>query len=198
MREMLKMIVVLSLICGLAGLSLASLKKFTAPHIVEQELTFVQGPAIAAVFPTFNNDPVKERHVFTIPDTDQEITVFPAKKDDKLLGVAFETKSRGYGGQIGVMVGFTFDPGTVQGIGVTTMKETPGIGARVAKHGFTGQFRGHELTNLELRSQGGDIDAVSGATISSTASVMAVKKALSIYTALKDDFRRVFAEAAQQ
>ncbi|MGE4469037.1 MAG: RnfABCDGE type electron transport complex subunit G [Desulfovibrio sp.] len=196
MREILKMVVVLSIICGLAGLSLASLKQFTAPYIVEQELTFVQGPAIASVFDDFDNDPVKDRKTFQLPETGEKVTVFPARRDGRLLGVAFETKGQGYGGDLGIMVGFNFQPEGVQGIGVTTMKETPGIGARVAKHGFTGQFRGHALTDLEFRSQGGDIDAVSGATVSSTAAMHAVKKALHIYTSLKGQFTEAFGTEA--
>ncbi|MGE4292817.1 MAG: RnfABCDGE type electron transport complex subunit G [Desulfovibrio sp.] len=197
MREIIKMIVVLSLICGLSGLSLASIKQFTAPLIEEQVLTFVQGPSIKAVFGEYDNDPVKERKQFDLPDSDGKVTVFPARKGGKLMGVAFETKGQGYGGELGVMIGFTFEPGAVAGIGMTTLKETPGIGARVAKHGFTGQFRGHGLENLALRSQGGDIDAVSGATISSTAAMFAVNQALGIYSALKDQFVTAFSTGAQ-
>lgn len=193
MRDILKMVIVLSLICGLSGLSLASLKQFTAPFIEEQELTFVQGPSIKEVFSEFDNDPVKERKTFSVPGVDKIITVFPARKEGKLIGIAFETKSRGYGGELGVMVGFTFEPDSVAGIGMTTMKETPGIGSRVAKHGFTGQFRGHGLENLALRSQGGDIDAVSGATISSTAVMTSMTQALDIYAALKDQLSTAFA-----
>jgi electron transport complex protein RnfG len=197
MREIMKMIVVLSLICGLSGLSLASIKQFTAPLIEEQVLTFVQGPSIKAVFTDFDNDPVKERKQFDVPGSDKKVTVFPARKGGKLIGVAFESTGQGYGGDLGVMIGFTFEPGAVAGISMTTLKETPGIGARVAKHGFTGQFRGHGLENLALRSQGGDIDAVSGATISSTAAMFAVDQALNVYTALKDQFVTAFTTGAQ-
>lgn len=197
MREILKMIVVLSVICGLSGLTLASIKQFTAPYIEEQELTYVQGPSIRAVFENCDNDPVKERKTFQVPGSGEKITVFPARENGRLVGVAFETKARGYGGELGVMTGFTFEPNGMAGISMTTLKETPGIGARVAKHGFTGQFRGHGLEQLALRSQGGDIDAVSGATISSTAAMAAVGQALNIYSALKDRFVAAFADGAQ-
>ncbi|MEF2144985.1 MAG: FMN-binding protein [Desulfovibrionaceae bacterium] len=196
MREIIKMVVVLSLICGLSGLTLASIKQFTSPYIIEQELTFVQGPALQSVFDGFDNDPIKERQSFTVPSTGQSVEVFPARKSGNLLGVAFEAKGQGYGGELGVMVGFTFGPDGMAGIGITTMKETPGVGSRVAKHGFTGQFRGHGLENLALRSQGGDIDAVSGATISSTAAMEAVGKALQIYSELKDEFIKAFGQAS--
>ena len=50
MGEIIRMIVVLSAICGLSGLTLATLRDATAERIVLQELTFVKGPAIEQVF----------------------------------------------------------------------------------------------------------------------------------------------------
>ncbi|SDL15803.1 electron transport complex protein RnfG [Maridesulfovibrio ferrireducens] len=184
MNETLKMIVVLSLICGLSGFTLASLKDATNDKIEEQVMTYVQGPAISNVLIGFDNSPVKDRKKFDIPGTDKQVTVFPAIKDGKLFGVALESAAKGYGGNVGVMVGFNIDGVNLSGIGITTMKETPGIGARVAKHGFTKQFRGHPAS-VELSSKGGDIDGIAGATISSTASVEAVKKAINIFAQIK-------------
>jgi electron transport complex protein RnfG len=86
------------------------------------------------------------------------------------------------------MVGFDVAAGALSGIGITTMKETPGIGSRVAESGFTAQFQGHPLKMVELKSKGGDIDAIAGATISSTGTVNAVQNALAIYNSLKDQF----------
>ncbi len=45
MKEMLRMILVLSLICGLSGLTLATVRQATSERIEEQVLTYVQGPA---------------------------------------------------------------------------------------------------------------------------------------------------------
>ena len=71
------------------------------------------------------------------------------------------------------------------GIGITTMKETPGIGTNVAEPAFTNQFRGLDLP-VGLSSQGGNVDAVSGATVSSTGAVNAIRKATDDYQALKE------------
>ncbi|WP_031483474.1 RnfABCDGE type electron transport complex subunit G [Maridesulfovibrio frigidus] len=184
MNEIIKMIVVLSLICGLSGFTLATLKEATNDKIEEQVLTYVQGPAINDVLVGYDNSPVKDRKKFDIPGTDQQVTVFPALKDGKLFGVALETFAKGYGGNVGVMVGFNIDGINLNGIGITTMKETPGIGARVAEQGFTKQFNGHPA-EVELSAKGGDIDGISGATISSTASVEAVKQAINIFGLIK-------------
>ena len=75
---------------------------------------------------------------------------------------------------------------TLTGIGITTMKETPGLGTRVADPAFTGQFTG-KPADARLKSQGGDIDAVSGATISSTGVVTALGNAAKVYAALKPE-----------
>lgn len=195
MNEALKMIAVLSLFCGLSSVTLASLKDATGSKIEEQVLTYVQGPAISQVLKGFDNSPVKDRKKFTIPGTKNEITVFPAMKKGKLFGVAMETAAKGYGGDVGVMVGFSLTGESLSGIGITTMKETPGIGARVAKHGFTRQFNNHPYT-VELASKGGDIDGISGATISSTASVEAVKRAVEIFARIKPQLETAWTQGS--
>ena len=183
MKEMLKMMLVLSLICGIAGVTLAALKEATAPIIEEQVLTFVQAPAIESVLAGYDNNPIKDRKKFDVDG--RTVVVFPALKDGALIGVAFETSGKGYGGDIGVMVGFDVHAMTLTGIGITTLKETPGVGARVAEHGYTTQYQGHSLEGVELKKNGGDIEAVAGATISSTGTVNAVREAIAIFNSLK-------------
>ena len=189
MREILRMIIVLAVICGASGFALSTLKQTTAPIIAEQVLTYVQGPAIKRVCPTADNDPIAERKEFT--QDGHTVTVFPYKKSGKLLGVAFESKGKGYGGDIGVMVGFNITGDTLLGIGVTEMKETPGLGSMVAEPKFSGQFAGKPLA-VELASKGGTIDAVSGATISSTGTVAAVQAASKEYKALKAEIQKTW------
>ena len=186
MKEMIKMMVVLSLICGISGVTLAALKETTAPIIEEQVLTFVQAPAIESVLGEHDNNPIKDRKKFDVDG--RTVTVFPAIKGGALSGVAFETSAKGYGGSIGVMVGFDVQAQSLSGIGITTMKETPGLGSRVAGHGYTTQFRGHPIESMNLKKNGGDIEAVAGATISSTGTVNAVQDAIAIFNTLKNQF----------
>lgn len=183
MKSIVRMIAVLSLLCALSGFVLSYLKITTAPRIEEQVLNYVQGPALAHVFPDAENSPLIERHAFTLDGRD--IIVFPAKKDGKLYGVALENSAAGFGGDLGVMVGFDTARDALLGIGITTMKETPGIGTNVAEPSFTNQFRGLGLP-VGLSSQGGNVDAVSGATVSSTGAVNAIRKATDDYQALKE------------
>ena len=186
-REISSMIIVLSLICSLSGLVLSTVKQATRSRIEEQVLTHVQGPAIRGVLRDFDNDPIADRTSLELPDGGGHVVVFPAMSGNSLEKVALEAAAPGFGGDIGVMVGFDVHDDVLTGIGITSMKETPGIGTKIAEPGFVAQFRGHGLEGLTLAPRGGDIDAVSGATISSTGVAQAVANAVTLYKTLKND-----------
>ena len=190
MREIIKMILVLSAICLVAGLLLGTVKQATLSRIEEQVLICVQGPALNNVLKHFDNNPIADRQQFKVGKTDTQVTVFPAISKGYLTGVAIEGFGKGYGGDIGVMVGFDLKKDELTGINITTMKETPGVGTSISKDDFTEQFFGHPVSNLALKSLKGDIDAVSGATFSSKGAVDAVQKSVEIYTTLKPEILR--------
>ncbi len=198
MIVMIKMVVGLSIICARSGFALSYLKASTAPKIEEQVLTYVQSPAIASVFQYAENDPLAERLALEVPanpDTGEaarRVIVFPYWKDGSLAGVALENFGKGYGGNIGVMVGFNISDDTIIGIGVTTMSETPGIGTRILEPSFTSKFQKKDSKTIELTSSGGNIDSLGGATISSAGVVKAVQNATSDYTTLKDQIITAF------
>ena len=185
MAEIARMVVVLSLICGLSGFTLAFLRSATARQIEIQVLTYVQKPAIERVFGETENDPLTDRKSFTLPDG-KSVTVFPAIRGGRLYGVAIEEFAMGYADDVGVIVGIDTQSSRLIGIGVTTMRETPGLGTLIAEPKFSGQFRGAS-PDVELRARGGTIDAVAGATVSSVAAVESVRKAVAAYEQLKDE-----------
>ena len=82
MGGIVRMVVVLSLICGLAGFTLSFLSMSMAPLIEEQVLTYVQEPAIKSVFGDVENNPVADRRKFELPDGGS-ITLFPAMRGGK-------------------------------------------------------------------------------------------------------------------
>ena len=190
MREIVSMLVVLSVICGISGLGLSYLKLSTAPLIEEQVLTYVQAPALKSVFPTSSNDPIADRK--TIELDGHPYIVFPVMNEGRLTGVALETFGPGYGGDIGVLVGFDVRNDSLAGIGVTTMKETPGLGTRIAEDKFTRKFQGQSPSTINLSAQGGNVDAVSGATVSSAGTITAVHRAGEIYSRLKATIVQTF------
>lgn len=191
MRDMFRMIVVLSVLCGLSGFALSYLKMITAPRIEEQVLANVQGPAIKHVFPYAENDPIGERKRFEADG--RAFMIFPVRSGGALVGVALEHSSKGYGGDVNIMVGFNLKDDTLAGIGATTLKETPGLGMRIAEPAFTGQFSGQK-TPVQLSAGGGVIDGVSGATISSAGAVGAVNNAAAVYARLKKDILAAWAK----
>lgn len=186
------MVVVLTCICGIAGISLAYLKAGTAATIENQVLVNVQGPAISIVLEGVDNDPIADRKKFDLPDGSGQVTVFPGKKGGQLVAVALENYGSGFGGDIGVMVGFDISQDILTNISMTTMSETPGVGTRIKEKGFTKQFKKHQTAGIELDSKGGDIAAVSGATLSSIGSVVAVQNAVKVYFSLKDQIMGAF------
>ena len=180
------MVVVLTCICGLAGISLAYLKTGTAATIENQVLVNVQGPAIGVVLGDIDNDPIADRKKFDLPDGSGQVTVFPGKKGGQLVAVALENYGGGFGGDVGVMVGFNTSQNILTSVSMTTMSETPGIGTRIKERGFTKQFKKHSLAGIEFDNKGGDIAALSGATYSSIGAVVAVQNAAKAYDSLKD------------
>ncbi|MDE5682291.1 MAG: FMN-binding protein, partial [Mailhella sp.] len=74
--------------------------------------------------------------------------------------------------------------------------ETPGLGSRVSEESFTKQFKGKPYA-VALKNQGGEIDAISGATVSSNGTVLAVNDAGNQYTMLKDEIIKTWNSGAK-
>jgi RnfABCDGE-type electron transport complex G subunit len=99
---------------------------------------------------------------------------YAGKKDGAVIGYAAQVTVDGFGGKIQVTVGMDLT-GAITGVSVggPNFSETPGLGAKTKDAAFTDQFK----TKTAPLTLGSDIDAVSGATISSTAVVKAVNSA---------------------
>jgi len=185
MGEMIKMVVVLTLLSSLSGGLLAYVKEETKTQIENQVLQLVKGPAIRAIFTGSSNDPVADR--FSLDDEGQKREFYVAKFDGKTKAVAFETFGKGYGGDRGLMVGIDVTDDKVYGVGVTTSSETAGLGARAKTDPkFAAQFAGMSAAEpFKVTADGGKVNALSGATITSRAVSAAATQASEIYTRLK-------------
>ena len=95
------------------------------------------------------------------------------------LGVVVTTVSSGYGGKIEVMTGIKADC-EISGVNILSMEETPGLGARGKEDSFLKQYKGHNDSRLAVSKDGGEINALSGATITSRAITKAVNEAVEI------------------
>jgi len=187
MREMISMIVVLTVLTAVSGGLLAAVKSGTEVQIENQILKFQKAPAIQDIFPEATNDPLAER--FTIKTEDIELQIFPTLLSDGSKAIAFETKGGAFGGPIGLMVGINLSTDEIVDVRVTTHAETPGIGTRAKDDlSFVSQFSGLKMdTNFALKGDGGVIDAMSGATVTSKGVSVAAAQAKEIYQKLKPE-----------
>jgi electron transport complex protein RnfG len=185
MREMVKMIVVLTLLSSFSGGLLAYIRNGTQERIDNQVLEFVQGPAVRTIFKNATNDPIKDR--FEIEEEGVKRTFFVGILDGEPRGLAFETFGKGYGGNVGLMVGIDVKDNKLLGVGVTTHSETPGMGARAkTEPKFADQFQGLSLEKpFKVTQDGGSVNAISGATITSRAVSSAATEAEEIYKKLQ-------------
>ncbi len=184
MKEMVRMVVVLSVISGLCALALASLRDATADRIESQVLTYLEGPTVRVVLAGAENDLIEDRRKVTIDG--QTLTLFVAKRDGKVWGVAYATLGGGFGGDIQVMVGYDLAQDKLTGVQIVSHKETPGIGTKIAMDQYTRGFIGMPLnTNFALKSDGGDLDAISGATYSARGRAEAIQRSVALYPQVK-------------
>ena len=171
------MVLSLSLISLVAAACLGFVYEFTKEPIELSNLN-KKVEAIKQVVPEFNNNPYNE--MFRLPTGEGDsLDVFPAKKDDVLVGYAVTTYTKkGFSGNITLMAGFKPD-GTIVNITVLEHKETPGLGTKMAEPKFKDQFMDKNPSEFSLRvkKDGGPVDAITAATISSRAFCDALQRA---------------------
>jgi len=134
--------------------------------------------AIKQVVPEFNNNPNAE--MFRLPTGEGDsLDIYPARKDSAIVGYAVNTYSKkGFSGSITLMTGFSPD-GRIFNITVLAHKETPGLGTKMAEPAFKDQFNDKKPSEfaLKVKKDGGPVDAITAATISSRAFCDAVQRA---------------------
>ncbi len=141
--------------------------------------------ALTEVLPAFETT---EEQTLTIDE--MPITVYTASNGGEVAGYAVQTMTKqGFNGVVRLMVGFTPD-GEVVNVNVLEQSETPGLGTKMADEGnvLLGSIQGQKLENkklvdgkLAVKKDGGDVDALTAATISSRAYVDAVNRAWMAY-----------------
>jgi Na+-translocating ferredoxin:NAD+ oxidoreductase subunit G len=171
------MVLSLTLISLVAAASLGFVYEFTKKPIALSNLN-KKVEAIKQVVPEFNNNPYNE--MFRLPTGEGDsLDVFPAKKDDVIIGYAVTTYTKkGFSGNIILMAGFKPD-GTIVNITVLEHKETPGLGTKMVEPKFKNQFMQKHPAEfrLKVKKDGGPVDAITAATISSRAFCDAVQRA---------------------
>jgi electron transport complex protein RnfG len=180
------MIVVMTVFSAVSALGLAAFSNHTLPIIKQTEKTVMVGRQLKKVITNldppdpckasqagFDNDPSKD--AVCIDGTE----VFRCAKGGKTAGVALTTiGENAYSGTIKCLVGIQLD-GTVTGFEIVQSAETPGLGSEASKCEWRKQMigKGPKDMNWSVKKDGGDVDAISGATITSRSVINCVTKA---------------------
>ena len=179
------MLLSLTVICVVASAILASVNQLTAGPIAASKAASLEA-AIKEVVPDFDNKPTEEAYMAATSDGDS-LRIYPAKKGGELVGVAVESNTqKGFSGQISVVVGFDVD-GKLLNYSVQQHSETPGLGSKMQEWFRTDRNHqsviGRTLTadGLKVTKDGGDVDAITAATISSRAFLDAINRAYSAF-----------------
>ena len=160
----------LLLICMVTALLLAAVNLLTRDVIAENARREKE-EAIALLYPSF----VRMEELPVLGEAEGVHTVYAVYEESGMAGYVVDLETTGFGGPINMMVGISPE-GVVSGVRVVSHSETPGFGSRAAEQAYLAAYtgKGGELV------LGADIDAVSGATISSRAILAGVNLALSL------------------
>ena len=170
-KELIKYSALLMGVCACSGLLLTAVYKLTEKRIREQKL-LEERLASQEVLPDATTFKKEVRKGETI-----EIGL----KDGKKVGEVYLVTTRGYSGEIKLKVGVDLEE-KITGIKILESLETPGLGAKIKEKKFLEQFKGKDRDKLHLRKKkpSGDIDSITGATISSAAVVDAIREKFSL------------------
>ena len=186
---LINMLVALLVIAAVSGGVLGLVYGVTKDAIAEVDQKKNEA-AIQAVLP-LEGEITYKADTMTFSDEGVDMT-FPCNlafdANGNFQGAAVKTSEGGFGGKIDMMVGFLAD-GTIKGTSVLSHAETPGLGANMTGK-FKDQFVDKNPANFRLivKKDGGDVDAITAATITSRAFSKAVDKAYKAFMANKAHF----------
>lgn len=190
MREIIRLVLVLSLICGFSAAALTMARQSLATRIETQSDFYVRGPALQRLFDRPAEQLLRNKINFTAEG--HTYPVFFLSEEGQVKGLAVEAAGTGgYGGDILLMVGIDFETDKIIGMEIIQHSETPGVGSKVEKAGFRKQWQGLPIGAPVRFGQGGDIDAISGATYSSKAVVTGTNVIVDLIARHRDDILKM-------
>lgn len=176
MNQLLKFGIILGTICLAATLVLAVTYEVTRPKI-EEQMKIEEQEALKAILPEADNFAAK---------TANGIDYFEALKGSDVTGYCVKVTGAGYAGYMRMIVGIDTN-GIIKGIRILEHQETPGLGAKINETSpgekepyFLRQFKGKQARTIAVEK---DIDAITGATISSRAVTDAINKTVGEFLA---------------
>ena len=173
------MVAVLFTITLIASAGVGAVNMLTEDAIAEAKALATK-EAVANVLPAFDNNEQSEQMIDDMP-----IKVYKAVKGNDVVGYAVESMTKnGFGGVIRLMVGFSPE-GEILNVNVLEQAETPGLGTKMADEGnpllASIQNKNSWEVDFKVKKDGGELDALTAATISSRAYYEAVARAYEAY-----------------
>lgn len=176
-KEIIVPTVSLFAICLAVALLLAFTDKITAPKI-EKLAKETENKTMAQVLPAAR-DFSDEKKIVIGGD---EYSYYEGKTDNEKIGIVVKTHAKSYNGELEAMVGINAD-GKISAVSITAIEDTAGLGMRAKEQSFLDQFKGKSGYIGVNKSGSGDneIQALTGATITSRAMANAVSAANAVY-----------------
>lgn len=187
--NLINMVLSLGVITIVAAAALAGVYSITEQPIAQAKAQ-KQKDAIGLVLPgvQYDNNPAEEAAEVTVDG--ETVKLFPAMAGGKLAGAAVESHdNNGFSGLITVMYGFDAE-GNITGYAVMQHAETPGLGAKMDEWFRSPEGRRSVIglnpstSNLTVSKDGGDVDAITAATITSRAVLDALSRAANAFDQL--------------
>ena len=187
--SLLRLVVVLTSIALVAGLALTGVYALTKERIDNAQKAKKE-QALNLVLPDFKGTLIDTT---VVPEGEKEgvLVHLATQEDGTLYGAAIETYTKkAFDGRFDLMVGFVAD-GSIINTEVIDASETPGLGDKInkTKSDFAKQFNGQDPATykLSVKKDGGDVDAITAATISSRAYCDAVQRAYNVFMKIKEE-----------
>ncbi len=185
-----QMVITLFVVAVTCAVILSFVYAFTEPRIAETQARLTLSGLEEAIS--------AHEYVEVVPDTLWQALDSLGNR----VGIVFRVFPQGYGGPIPITVGLNRE-GTITGIRIASaaegLSETPGLGAKITEPTFTGQFTDKCAAEVALEQDGGAIQAITAATISSRAVSDGVRKGIETYAeylAPAHDKKEVFPKAS--
>ncbi|MGI6130825.1 MAG: RnfABCDGE type electron transport complex subunit G [Bacillota bacterium] len=187
MRDTVKLGLILMLICAVSAGSLSYVYGVTS-KIIDERKALEVARALAVVLPSAQDFEKLTEEELADVKADARFSgieeAYRGSADGEVRGVVAKVLTSGYGGKIALLVGVSSDL-SVEGLEVLSHSETPGLGGEITKSAFRSQFAGKGSSGpLAVNKDGGEIVAISSATISSRAVVAGVNTVRDLTAAL--------------
>lgn len=186
-KDIIRTGIFLFIVTAISGILLAFTENITAP-IIQNNQRIAEEKAQNLVLPSL-------RFSDNITSKDSKHTYRVGfDKNGKVTGAIFKVSPKGFGGIINIMVGINLE-GRVINYKILSLSETPGLGSKLTSETFTNNMKNLLETNpspiFMVKKDGGNVDAVTAATISSRAFCKGIQEAKDLFNSLKDEIAAV-------